>query len=481
MRALGFPTSASYRNNVLKEVVNILPNHIDGDFSQWFLASLKEMTHQELLFNCEQLICSNRTYNKQIEEWIKLRCLPNSIDSYWYELSDRSRKVLKKQYELSNYFHFSQLVSAMCYPVTAKALKLTEQEVKQIQSRSAFWSNYSDEFNRIKVLLPYETSKLLLTSLNIGKENIVTLPDIKSESSEVCIFELSNQIIVEVFRGVSSEIRIFEKSSRNERRLLNDNELTLNRIRNMSQDYIHDHVVLWQFHCEKLLRMNLKILPNNKTKYFKGIPKRFSVYCNRSGLPVPSEELVRQRVEQLEKWNHLFWEREFQNEEYSDMPSADVSAYKDYQVAIQAKLLGEEIKFKKLIHKSAENGHVAAMYVLGLSLISDPKNSLELKRTGEQWICKSAKKGHIKAFEMVQKYNLILNSPLGKGPVKNYFGLSVNDLKIKVGKNKENENELLSIKQELIRRDSNVSKALLVMVNNYLTKIDNNKIERLMK
>lgn len=477
MKALGFPTSATYRNNVLKEVVRVLPKDIDGYCSQWLLASFKEMTYQELLYNCEQLICSNKAYCKQVEDWVKSKCLPDSKDSYWYDLTDNSRKLLKKRYALSNYYHFSQLASIICYPVIAKALKLTEQEVKQIQSRAAFWQNYSDEFNRIKILLPYETSKLVLTSLNIDKENIITLPDVETESSEVCVFELSNQIIVEVFRGSSSEIRIFEKSARNEQRLLNDRELTLSKIRNMLQDYVHDHVLLWQYYCEKMLRTNLNILPNVNTQYFKGIPKRFSNYCNRTGLPVPSDSLIQQRLEQLEKWNDTFWEREFKTEEYKDMSSADISASKDYQVAIQAKLLGEEVKFKKLIRKSAENGHVPAMYMFGLSLISDPKNNLELKKSGEQWVCMAAEKGHIKATEMVQKYNLKSDLRQLRVSTKGYFGLSVNDLKMKVRKNNENEEELLSIKQELLRRDNSASKALLVMVNNYLTKIDNNKIE----
>jgi hypothetical protein len=477
LKAIGLPKAARYRTKILSHLVSNFPKDIEGKHATWLLACFEEMTQQELLSNCDELFVKAKKYNQYIELWVKKHCLPDVDNSLWFELSEQSRQQLRTQYKLSNYYTFKQVVTALCMPEVARYLNLSEQEVKQLQSRAAFWANYSEQFNQIRILLPKNTTPILKDIINVNANHIITLPNDVSENSEACVFELADKIVVEIFRGEASEIRIFEKSARNENRLLRDNNLTLKIIRNMSHDYVHDHVILWQYHCEKLLRTRLNITPNENTSYFKGIPKRFARYCYDNGLFLANKELLHERSQQLEQWNQLFWQRELQSEKYQGMSSFKRTIEKDYQIAIQAKLHGDDEKYAHYIQHAANKGHLAAMYILGLSIISDPKSNENLKVAGEQWICKSAEQGYQLAIDMVKKFNLVLKDGAEKNVnhERKHLSLAVSKLDSLVTKHIYDKVELLEIKDELLRRKTKVSKALLVKVNNYLRLIEEKK------
>lgn len=477
LKAIGLPKAAEYRTKILSNLVSNLPEVIESEHGTWLLTCFDEMTQQELLSNCNELFIKAKKYNNNIESWVQKHCLPDAKNSFWFELTEQSRQQLRSQYKLSNYYTLKQVITALCLPEVARYLYFSEQEVKQLQSRAAFWANYSERFNQIRILLPQNTTPILKNIINIGAEHIITLPNEQSENSEACVFELADKIVVEVFRGEASEIRIFEKSARNENRLLRDKNLTLKIIRNMSHDYVHDHVILWQYHCEKLLRTRLNILPNQNTFYFKGIPKRFANYCYDNGLPLASKDLLEERIKQLEQWNQLFWQRELKSDKYQGMSSFDRTIERDYQIAFQAKLQGDDDKFEHYIRHAANKGHAAAMYILGLSIISDPKSNRKIKVAGEQWICKSAHQGYKLAIVMVEKYNLALTNCIERNVnnERKYLRLAVIKLDRLVTKHIYDKVELLEIKDELLLRQTKASKSLLVKVDNYLKLIEKNK------
>jgi len=468
LKAIGLPKAAKYRTKILSHLVSNLPEDIEGKNATWLLACFEEMTQQELLSNCDELFIKAKKYNQYIEIWVQKHCLPDVDNSLWFELSEQSRQQLRTQYKLSNYYTFKQVVTALCMPEVARYLNLSEQEVKQLQSRAAFWANYSEQFNQIRILLPKNTTPILKNIINVNADHIITLPNDVSENSEACVFELADKIVVEIFRGEASEVRIFEKSARNENRLLRDNNLTLKVIRNMSHDYVHDHVILWQYHCEKLLRTRLNITPNENTSYFKGIPKRFASYCYNNGLPQANKELLDERSQQLEQWNQLFWQRELQSEKYQEMSSFKRTIEKDYQIAIQAKLQGDDEKYGHYIQHAANKGHLAAMYILGLSIISDPKSNKNLKVAGEQWICKSAEQGYKLANDMVKKFNLVLKDTVGTNETikREYFNLTITELEKIVNDNINDLNVLNTVKEELCHRKTKAAKNLLAKIDN---------------
>ncbi len=89
--------------------------------------------------------------------------------------------------------------------------------------------------------------------------------------------------MVEFLRGASSETRIFNNNEWNARRLFEADGLSLDDIRAMSQLDVHDHVIFWQYFCEKLLRTKFKVYPNTNIPYFKGLPPAVNSYSEARG------------------------------------------------------------------------------------------------------------------------------------------------------------------------------------------------------
>ena len=176
---------------------------------------------------------------------------------------------------------------------------LEDHEHRRLKSRSGFWSNYSDRFERIRILLPESSVNILGNYLN--NQDVSILLNDGSDATEICIFDFGDWFVVEFFRGNGSETRIFRKAPESEQILFNS-PLSIKKLRSLdSHNGVHDHVFCWQYFCERWLKQK-NILPNQGTTYFKGVPSRYNRYSNETGLPEPSFNNKTNRDRSLERW-----------------------------------------------------------------------------------------------------------------------------------------------------------------------------------
>jgi len=394
------------RKGLINNLINSLPKTLDTISSEWLISSFSPLTRFELLSVINELVQSHIQFSNILDTWIKENCLPSEEQSLWYELEPASRKVLEEKYEISNYFLFELLVKLLSKDANSSALNIDDIQSNQLKARSVFWKNYSQKFNQIKILLPKHTYQVISEGLVVNSRNLIILPDEPNENSEACIFEIGEYIIVEILRGQASEIRVFERSQRNIARLLENKNLSLKDIRNMTYGYVHDHEYLWQFAFEKLLRTKLTITPNSNITHFLGLPKSIGRYDHQYGMAKPSEENLMKRQSRLIEWNERFWNEEEKTEKYSGISPLVKKSYRDLAIAKNALLDGNKHVYETYLHKSANKGNPEAMYLLGVNIINNPKSSSSLKRDGENWVIKAAISGHPPAVELAERYNL---------------------------------------------------------------------------
>ncbi|MDZ8082540.1 MAG: EH signature domain-containing protein [Nostoc sp. SerVER01] len=232
----------------------ISPNHQQV---KWLLICLDEMSHSQqikavnhLLTNVSNNIATNHSL---LVDWLR-KNYRNGEN--WYKLSDPARQKLREWIGGINYGDFQKLINLIL-----NKLDLQEFESNQLRRRRDFWANYSNRFERLRILLP-QTSQIA-----IGYQiqaDVDLLKDDGSDSTEVCIFDFGEWFVVEFFRGRGSETRLFPKNSRNEQMLFGESTLSVKRIRCLGGDK-HDHVFLWQVFSRTWLA-NKGILPNPDTQ-----------------------------------------------------------------------------------------------------------------------------------------------------------------------------------------------------------------------
>jgi len=243
----------------------------------WLLRCLNEMSVEKqvnavnhLLTNISKEVASN---HPQLVEW--LRSNYRNGDN-WNRLSEQARQKLREWIGAINYADFQKLVDLIL-----NRLHLENWEANQLRKRRKFWADYSNRFERIRILLPQ-------TSLNaIGyqlKGDIDLLENDGSDSTEVCIFDFGEWLVVEFFRGRGSETRLLPNNVKNQQLLFNESKLSVKRIRNQGYDR-HDHVYLWQVFCPQWLEQK-RIQPNPGTEASQ----------------TPTADKLYQRQRKLERW-----------------------------------------------------------------------------------------------------------------------------------------------------------------------------------
>ena len=244
----------------------------------------------------------------ELINWLRQHYGSAVSNSRWNELSLEAKAAMRKWLGAVSYQDFQRLVSLILNRV-----HLADWERNRLERRSEFWSNYSDRFERIRILLPQSSVNILGNYLNNQDVNIL-LED-GSDPTEVCIFDFGDWFLVEFFRGNGSETRIFEKNAETEQQLFNS-QLSIKKLRYLGlNNLIHDHVICWQYFCEEWLRQK-NILPNKGTEYFKGLPYKYSKYNTQTGLPKPSPEKLRKRDRSLERWKQDIARLEREAKEY---------------------------------------------------------------------------------------------------------------------------------------------------------------------
>ncbi|MEH2314117.1 MAG: EH signature domain-containing protein [Nostoc sp.] len=252
------------------------PNHQQV---KWLLICLDEMSNSQqikavnyLLTNVSNDIATNHSL---LVDWLRNNYINGEN---WYKLSDPARQKLRDWIGGINYGDFQKLVNLIL-----NRLDLQNFESNRLCSRRDFWANYSNRFERLRILLP-KTSQIAIGYQIQGDVDL--LEDDGSDPTEVCIFDFGEWFVVEFFRGRGSETRLFPKNSRNEQILFGKSTLSVKRIRCLGGDK-HDHVYLWQVQeFSPTWLKNHGILPNPNTQ-----PSRN-----------PTAYQLQERQHKLERW-----------------------------------------------------------------------------------------------------------------------------------------------------------------------------------
>jgi hypothetical protein len=244
---------------------------------RWLLSCLDEMSESQqikavnyLLTNVSNNIATNHSL---LIDWLRHNYRNGEN---WYKISDPARQKLREWIGGINYGDFQKLVNLIL-----NRLDLQDFESNRLCRRRDFWADYSNRFERLRILLP-KTSQIAIGYQIEGDFDL--LEDDGSDCTEVCIFDFGEWFVVEFFRGRGSETRLFPKNSRNQQILFGESTLSVKQIRCLGGDK-HDHVFLWQIYSRTWLANN-GILPNPDTQ-----PSRN-----------PTADQLQQREDRLERW-----------------------------------------------------------------------------------------------------------------------------------------------------------------------------------
>ncbi|PSV82262.1 hypothetical protein CTM94_10485 [Photobacterium leiognathi] len=408
---LRLPLANTYLTQIQQEVCSVIdPQSYDEKSDNWlYECFLSLQTTKERIAFCERFILrfSKNAYSYLCGKTIEERCLPFNEDCYWYLLSESAKEKLKNQFGLSNYYELHGISRLLSQDNTEDALGFDEQKRRQIHSRTMFWSNYTKHFKRIRALLP-DSSFNYIAQFNDGLPPFVDkLAPSESQDSEVYIFELSKLIVVEFLRGGLSETRFFNATDWNLKRLFDSRELSIDDIRSLSQQEVHDHLVGWQYFCEKLLRMKFKLTPTTGKPYFKGLPPSVNSYCETKGiLSALDPKMMTERKIALAPWVEQFWNVEFKTGKYGEFSDTQKQSSVYLKKALMAKQLGSHDEYEMFISKAAEHGNPEAMWQLGRTMLLGARSTSAMRKQGEDWVGKAASLAHQEAKETAIRFRI---------------------------------------------------------------------------
>lgn len=266
----------------------------------WLLCCFARMSKQQQIRGVEYLLTSVSQAvgenQPKLVNWLRQNYGSGMIGSRWNELSSQAKIALRKWIGAVNYNDFQKLVDLLL-----RRLPLEDRERNQLEKRKGFWANYSDRFERIRILLPQSSFNVL--NAHFSNQDVNLLSEDGSKATEVCIFDFGDRFVVEFFRGPGSETRVFKRDPRIEQELFQSLSLSIKRLRCLGGE-VHDHVFCWQHYCEKWLREVNNIYPNEGTVNFKGLSSKYNQYNRNTGLLVPSLDDLEKRQRQKNWWEY---------------------------------------------------------------------------------------------------------------------------------------------------------------------------------
>ncbi|MBD2392497.1 hypothetical protein H6G47_17610 [Aphanizomenon flos-aquae FACHB-1416] len=142
------------------------------DKVNWLLRCFDEMEETNQITSVEYILNHLSTSIvgnfPELVNWLKNNYTNSSKQS---KLSSQARQKLRIWIGAVNYQDFSNLVDL----ITDK-ISLSTTEQKQLKNRQSFWSNYSNSFVRLKILLPSRSCDIINNDIRLDPEmlNVVT-------------------------------------------------------------------------------------------------------------------------------------------------------------------------------------------------------------------------------------------------------------------------------------------------------------------
>lgn len=264
---------------------------------EWLIQCLNEMSIQQQV-NAVNVLLTQVPIKvggsfPNLVTWLRRYYDPRIIGERWHQLSEQAKRALCEWIGAVNYGDFAKLIDRLI-----QVLQIEYWEQNQLQRRKEFWANYSNRFERIRILLPQTSVNSLDRRLFTAEIEILAIDG--STSTEVCIFDFGEWFVVEFFRGQGSEIRLFRRNAQIEQLLFASPNLSVKQIRCIGGEK-HDHVFLWQFYSEEWLK-NKGIYPNPGTL----------------AATKPTEENRQKRKGKFKWWQHEIRKLEREAREYRE-------------------------------------------------------------------------------------------------------------------------------------------------------------------
>lgn len=264
---------------------------------EWLLRCLDEMSLKQQVSAVNELLIQVPTKVggsfPKLVDWLRKYYDPRITGERWHQLSEQAKRALSEWIGAVNYGDFANLVDKLL-----NVLSLKDCEERQLRSRRKFWADYSNRFERIRILLPQTSVNAL--DRRVFTADIEILATDGSDSTEVCIFDFGEWFVVEFFRGQGSETRLFRQNEHIEQELFGSTSLSVKQIRRLDGEK-HDHVYIWQFYCREWLH-NYAIYPNPNTLPYRN----------------PTEKQKQEREGKLKWWKHEIKKLEREAREYED-------------------------------------------------------------------------------------------------------------------------------------------------------------------
>lgn len=268
----------------------------------WIIGVLDEGKHdlvEELILG---LPVERVEKHEQLRDWVLQLYGPAVSRSLWPTLGAESQARLREWAGSIFFEDFRAIIESMLGE--RDRLGLEPWEVNQLQGRIWFWENYRSKFQRIRVLLPWATVSRLQSPPTLRTGEIEELG--AGAQAEMCIFDLGDHLVVEVFRG-AGELRLLPSTPETRRVLLEGSPPSLEDTRGLPPKRIHDHKYLWQSSLLLMLQ-EIGIQPDPDTQSFR-VPKGRGTgewatvpYSHETGGRPFSADKKRERWNDFKKW-----------------------------------------------------------------------------------------------------------------------------------------------------------------------------------
>ncbi|MBD2320056.1 EH signature domain-containing protein [Phormidium tenue] len=233
----------------------------------------------------------------ELVDWLKQNYQKGDQAKY---LSENAKRKLREWIGAVNFADFAKLIRLVADSLPDFENNRKNKQKNQLLKRSYFWGNYSDNFSQVRIFIPTSSERII--SSNFLNEYTI-LYGYHSEPTEICVFDFDTHIIVEFFRGKSSEIRLFSclEDVTIRDRLFSSNSLSISDIRHLGGK-IHDHAYFWQYYCERWLSKH-NIYPNSTLTMFRIDNNHYVPYTKDVGMPSPTFDQTQKRRESSERFN----------------------------------------------------------------------------------------------------------------------------------------------------------------------------------
>ena len=343
---------------------------------------------------------------EELLEWLERTCKPRAQNSIWPELEDHVRSALGEIISLSEYEIVNRFARMILGSKVRDVLGLEDYEIRHLGGRAVFWQHYAGRMLSVRLLLSPTTSNYLHKHEPTFKNyELLRQGDSQKDGSEsdLIILEFENYILVEPLRSPYSEIRAFAKSFNSKNLLLSDEPPGLTQILSSHQDSVHDHISCWQWSCERWLRTELGIEPDENITNFRIGGKKGVRYRIGDGLESPPYEWLKERDQKLPDWRLGFISRERALGKYGD---GNQTGFLEHRL-MEAREHAFQGNFDAMIRElqqAVERDSVVAMKLLSTHYLSHVNTTYNERNLAKSYLRRAMELGDTGAEVLYAKY-----------------------------------------------------------------------------